>query len=192
MKLGIDLDNTVIDYSNSYKILSRQFNYPRQINSRNKIRETFRRNDGKDDEWQKFQAELYTRGLTYARPGYFVLEFIEKLKIRGIELFIVSHKTKNKKINGEEFEFRITAKEWLISNKIVPNLINDSNVIFCETRDLKVKVIENLNLNYFIDDLVEVLEHEYFPSKTVGIYYDPENGINFRTIYLRYFDDKLA
>ena len=54
-------------------------------------------------------------------------------------------------------------------------------IFFCNTLDSKVKKIAELELDFFIDDLEDVIFHEDFPKNTQGILFG--NGVNNNSMY---------
>jgi len=48
-------------------------------------------------------------------------------------------------------------------------------VFFESTQQAKIERLCQLNLDWFIDDLREILTHHDFPTSTAAWYYDPDN-----------------
>lgn len=164
MRIGIDLDNTILDYSKSYKILAPSFVQKSTKISKNNLKKKIIKNKGMNNWWE-FQSALYTKGLKYAKINEFCKKFIKKNIECGHDVFIISHKTKksyfDKKIFLRELAIEKLKKEKLISKK----LIKRKNIFFYEKFDDKIKKIKKLKLNIFIDDLVKVFLHQNFPKK---------------------------
>ena len=68
-RIGLDLDNTVIDYAPAYRAVAREMGLPPELVDRESIRESLRKSEEEDEEWQRFQAQLYTDGLAFAKPA---------------------------------------------------------------------------------------------------------------------------
>ena len=73
--VGIDLDNTIIDYSAAYLYLSERFNLSELQRDRISIRNILRKSKFDDDDWQYFQSLLCTEGLVHAKPAEGLLDF---------------------------------------------------------------------------------------------------------------------
>jgi len=167
-RLGLDLDNTLIDYTASCKFLAPNFGIDESSATRDLIRRHLRHPDN-DEEWQRFQSLLYTDGLDSALPASGVVELIRGCTNRGVEVFIVSHKTKSGPERFGARNLRAPALQWLTNHNLVPSLIPKDHVFFTDSVDAKVESIANLRLDVFVDDLPEVLSHPKWPSSTLGL-----------------------
>ena len=104
MVIGFDFDNTIIDYSNSFKILAKKKKY-NKINSnldKNSLKDFLIKNK-KQNEWTIIQGEVYGKYITRAELYKGFIKLFRYLLKKNIKIFIVSHKTKypylGKKIN---------------------------------------------------------------------------------------------
>ena len=167
-RLGLDLDNTLIDYTASCKFLAPNFGIDESSATRDVIRGQLRHPDN-DEEWQRFQSLLYTDGLDSALPASGAVDLIRGCTNRGIEVFIVSHKTKSGPERFGARSLRAPALQWLTNHNLVPSLIPKDHVFFTDSVDAKVESIANLRLDVFVDDLPEVLSHPKWPSSTLGL-----------------------
>ena len=167
-RLGLDLDNTLIDYTASCAFLAPNFGIAKSSATRDEIRRQLRHPDN-DEEWQRFQSLLYTDGLDRALPADGAVELIRGCTNKGIEVSIVSHKTKNGPERFGARNLRAPALQWLASHNLVPSLIPNDHVFFTDSVDAKVESIASLRLDAFMDDLPEVLSHPKWPSSTLGI-----------------------
>ncbi len=158
---GFDLDNTLIDYSISAQIYSRSNNLEKceDITS---LRSLLKTNDPTGRRWQEAQSWIYTEGLSFAYPNAGAKELCSYLESNNFKLQIVSHKTTHTpKFCGEK-PLRNLATQWIKESELSSYFSNEEMIHYESTRLNKVKKIKSLNLNYFVDDLVEVFtEHEY-------------------------------
>ena len=176
-RIGIDLDNTIVDYSLAYKVIGRQFEFETELVDRESIRNHLRL-QGDDIEWQRFQSILYTEGLISAQPANGVREFIELCRISLIEVFIVSHKTiQTPKLFGAR-NLRQPAVEWLEEHLLVSNLVDSDHLHFCSTQSEKVCTINELGCELFVDDLLEVLMNPELSSEICKVLYVGESTKN--------------
>lgn len=177
LKIGIDLDNTIIDYSNSLKKLL-QDEYKIELKNesihksliKTKIIEKY-----SDKEWTKAQGLLYSKYLDYAVPYPGCLDALKKLSTKGSNLYIVSHKTKYPFIGGKT-NLILLAKKWIKKNLVHENgigLFENTNVLFNETIDKKIESIISHDLDIFIDDLEIILK--LLPSSVNKIWFTSEN-----------------
>ena len=57
-RIGLDLDNTVIDYAQAYPAVASVIGLPQSLDNRHSIRGILRKSDHEDLEWQRFQSIL--------------------------------------------------------------------------------------------------------------------------------------
>lgn len=174
LHIGVDLDNTLIDYGPVYAAESARFDSVRTAD-RHSVRDAIRTQG--EDHWQRFQAFLYTEGLRYAVPSAMSVEFLQAARLEGCRLSIFSHKTLRTPERFGSRPLREPAAEWLTRHGISPGLVAIDDVHFLATRDEKVEAIRAFNLDWFVDDLPEVLRHDRFPVSTVGWLFDPRGAI---------------
>jgi hypothetical protein len=158
---GFDLDNTLIDYSISAQIYSKSNNLEicEDITS---LRSLLKTNDPTGRKWQEAQSWIYTEGLSFAYPNTGAKELCSYLESNNFKLQIVSHKTTHTpKFCGEK-PLRSLASQWIKESELSIYFSDEEMIHYELTRVNKVKKIKVLNLNYFVDDLLEVFtEHEY-------------------------------
>ncbi len=161
IKIGIDLDNTIINYNKLiFKLSQKKYNlkFKEKNISKDKIKKKIIKNFG-ENEWTFFQSLIYGEHLKSAEIYDNFKDIIKKFRNK-YEFYIVSHKTKwpaiGKKINLINF-----AKNFLSINKVSfcsNPLINPKNIFFENTQNKKVKRIKSLKIDLFIDDLEIVLK----------------------------------
>lgn len=169
MRIGIDLDNTIIFYDNAFVAAAKERGLVPDGFSGNKqqVRDQIRTLPNGEIEWQKLQGHVYGKGITSASlfPG--VANFIRKATADGHQLFIVSHKTEFGHYDDSRTNLREAALSLLEDNGFFSTLgFERANISFHATRSEKVDHILALGLDWFIDDLVEVYEEEHFPGQT--------------------------
>ena len=172
--IGLDLDNTVVDYTPAYRATAARMGLPPEFTDRESIRPLLRRSEDDDLEWQRFQALLYTDGLAYAKPAAGLREFLNLCTKLHVRVFIVSHKTATTPAQFGGHDLRGPAKAWLVDQGIAPDHINLNDIYFCSTRVEKVQKIASLGCQAFVDDLLEVLEHPNLPMDVRRFHYQLE------------------
>ena len=172
--IGLDLDNTVIDYTPAYRATAARMGLPPEFTDRESIRPLLRRSEDDDLEWQRFQALLYTDGLAFAERAAGLSDFLDLCAELPVRVFIVSHKTATTPVQFGGHDLRGPAKAWLVDQGIAPNHINLDDIYFCSTRAEKVQKIASLGCQAFVDDLIEVLEHPDLPMGIKRFHYQLE------------------
>ena len=162
-RIGLDLDNTVIDYAPAYRAVAKEMGLPQQLVDRESIRESLRKSEEDDEEWQRFQTLLYTDGLAYAQPAPGLLEFLRLCDSIGVNVVIISHKTEATPARFGSRDLRAPAAEWLDAQGIVPAHVSPDGVFFCAARVDKVRTIAATQCDVFVDDLMEILTDAKFP-----------------------------
>lgn len=179
MRIGIDLDNTIINYQSAFIAKAKQSKLIKESFSGSKtaLRDALI-GSGRDKAWQTLQGYIYGPGIQEAElfPG--VLNFLSTCKAAGHQLFIVSHKTKYGHFDETKTNLRDAALGFLSENTILDALVKKENIYFRSTREEKLVVIDSLDLDYFIDDLPEVLLAGGFPSKTKRVHFSPEQDFS--------------
>ncbi len=170
-RIGLDLDNTVIDYAPAYHAVAREMGLPPELVDREAIRESLRKSDQDDEEWQRFQALLYTDGLAYAQPAPGLLEFLQLCDSIDVNVVVISHKTEATPTRIGSRDLRAPAAEWLQTHGIVPAHVSPDGVFFCANRVEKVRAIAATKCDVFVDDLDEVLSDPDMPSSILRFRY---------------------
>lgn len=155
--IGLDLDNTIIDYSDSYRIIAENLKLKIESFDRNSIRNELRKSEFDDLEWQYFQSLLYTVGLQFAKPAAGLFELLNYCKESEIKITIVSHKTLTTPANFGSQDLRSPAFKWLTDYHIIPEYITPANLFFCSSADEKIETIDRKRIDLFVDDLIEIL-----------------------------------
>jgi hypothetical protein len=155
--IGIDLDNTIIDYTKSFIEIGRDFGF-KPNSTRESIRKALRRTDGTDDLWQEFQSLLYTRGLDFAELAPSAKTFMSLARKKGIEVSIVSHKSRTTQERFGGQDLRGPALDWLRKHQLIPQIVDEKALHFTSTQEKKIKKIIELRIDFFIDDLEEVIQ----------------------------------
>ena len=174
MVIGFDFDNTIIDYSNSFKILAKKKKY-NKINSnldKNSLKDFLIKNK-KQNEWTIIQGEVYGKYITRAELYKGFIKLFRYLLKKNIKIFIVSHKTKYPYL-GKKINLRKEAKKWIQKNIIYKNKIFNfsmKNVYFENSIEKKINRIVKLKCNIFIDDLPQILN--LLPKNIIKFLFNP-------------------
>ena len=162
IKLGIDLDNTIISYDDLIHNLAKKKFSKIKLSKNTKSKKIIKNKIIKfynNDQWTKLQGIIYGEKILEAKLFSNFKEAIQKLK-NEFEIFIISHKT-NKAAIGKDINLRSAAKKFLKKNDISfckNELINKNKILFASTQKEKIKLIKNKGIDIFIDDLDIVLQ----------------------------------
>ena len=180
MNIGLDLDNTIIDYDSLFYNIALENRFiPSQLIKSKLSVKNYLHNKRQYDCFTFVQGQVYGEQLERAKLYKGVKTFIKHM-IKKNKFFIISHKTKYP-IIGKKINLHEKALNFLIQNQIVhKDLIKKNNLFFEPTLENKIKRILNLNIDVFIDDLPDVVFNEKLKGKvkTILIDYNKNNTEN--------------
>lgn len=187
MRLGIDFDNTIVSYHKVFHQVALESELiPEDLPvSKLAVRDYLRR-AGKEDAWTEMQGYVYGARMDDAVPYPGVIEFLSRARDAGMEMAIISHKTRHPFI-GPQYDLHEAARTWVarhLKDKNGPFITQD-HVYFELTKAEKLQRITGFNCDYYIDDLPEILEAEEFPENTRGILFDPDKHHEANNRWLR-------
>lgn len=177
MRIGIDFDNTIVNYDGIFhKVACEQGLIPPELPA-NKIavRDHLRKMD-KEPLWTEMQGTVYGSRMDEAQAYPGVLQFLSKAKAAGHTLAIVSHKTKHNYL-GPRYDLHLAARTWVeryLCEAEEP-YIPEAQVFFELTKEEKLARIQQFSCDIFIDDLPEILLAPGFPPETKRLLFDPQS-----------------
>jgi len=180
MKIGIDLDNTIINYEDVFPMLAEHqgitnIRYPP---SKNSIKSQLLEESDGEGRWRRLQGQVYGAGVPFASlyPG--IYRFLWRCKARGIEVHVLSHKTKFGHDDPERIPLRREAIRFLQENKLFSETPDSliADVYFFDSQSDKVNAIKESCFSWFIDDLVQVLTDSRVPDCTKPILFCPQGS----------------
>jgi len=177
-KIGIDFDNTLIDYSNviHYYAVELGFVDPGTTKDKNEIRNKVRLLDDGENKWQKLQALIYGIKISKAQIFKDVINFFQHCLMKNITIHIVSHKTIFASKDETRTNLREAALNWMYNNSFF-KYVSKENVFFESTREKKIARIAQLGCQVFIDDLEEIFLEKRFPNNIRKILFNPNMKI---------------
>ena len=179
MRIGIDLDNTIIDYTEAFLYGARQLKYipEKWLGQKIELKNFVQSHSDGELKWQKLQGKVYGQWIHHAKLYSGVFRFLWRCRQRDWETIVVSHKTEFGHFDRDKISLRDSAKEFLNSGQIWDSdgegLLNELR--FESTREQKIQTIAELKCDVFIDDLPEVLENNVYPLESRRILFDPVN-----------------
>ena len=169
MRIGIDLDNTLICYDQAFVrvgkeegLLPASFEGSKVAVKRTLLAE---RPDGL--LWETLQGLVYGRRIDAAQLFEGVTKFLEISRERADSVTIISHKTERAHHDPYMTDLRVAALQWMEGNRFfqADGLgLQRHHVYFEGTRAEKVRRICALECDIFVDDLAEVLAHADMPQ----------------------------
>lgn len=169
MRIGFDLDNTIICYDAAFSsaAIDRHLLPPDAgVLRKEAVRDALEL-QGADGvrNWQTLQGHVYGAGINSAALFEGVISCLGALAQGGHELFIVSHKTQYGHFDAARTDLREAAHSFLQARG-VNQYISAPQIFFCTTLGEKVEKVGTLRCEAFVDDLTDVLFHEQFPGST--------------------------
>ncbi len=184
MIIGFDFDNTLIDYSNSFKklVLKKKL-VPEEIKKdKISIRNYLRKKD-LENQWTILQGEVYGKYIMNGQIFNGVQEVFKYLETKKIKVKIISHKTRFPYI-GEKVDLRLSALKWIEANIFsqVSNIFfSKKDIFFQNSVEEKIEKIKDLKCDVYVDDLPEILD--LLPNKIQKILYLSSNNKPLKTNY---------
>jgi hypothetical protein len=176
MRIGIDFDNTIICYDKVFAGAAHQRGLVPEgwTGSKSEVREYLRSKPDGEFAWQGLQGWAYGKGIGGAEiyPG--VQEFLAACRQARSDVYIVSHKTRFAHQDPDRIDLREAARNWLRATGLLgaEGPLTTEAVHFEDTQAAKVHRLASLDLDIFIDDLLEVFEQPHFPRHVRSLLFD--------------------
>jgi hypothetical protein len=146
------------------------------LTSKSRVKSYYQESEHGDVGWQEFQAQLYSEGLQYASLTPGVESFLKRASTSNTDVFIISHKTEYSPKANQRIALREVSTTFLKHNDLIPHLVPSERVFYAATREEKVQQVSSLGLDFFVDDLPEMLAHPLMPSQMMKVLIDPEGA----------------
>jgi hypothetical protein len=172
MIIGVDFDNTMVRYDELFhRIAMERALIPPTLPARkNKVRDFLRRQN-RERDWTELQGHVYGPRMAEAQPFPGVVAFFSRAVSQDVPIHIISHKTRAAVV-GPAYDLQQTAREWLAQQGFFDPArigLSPERVHFGETRQEKIRFIQQIGCTHFIDDLEETFLEEKFPAGVVKI-----------------------
>ena len=170
LRVGLDFDNTLACYDQVFGAIAQEMSLVSSdwSGSKSEIRSVLRRRPDGERQWQQLQGQVYGKYMHRATIFPEVANFLLRLKQRGDQIFIVSHKTEFGHGDDERIPLRQEAIRWMEGYRFFDEAgfaVDCDNVFFAETRADKIERVAKLRCDVFIDDLWEVFADPNFPRE---------------------------
>ena len=158
MKIGIDIDNTIINYDDSF------FREAKKIvglenmtgGSKSEIKLAVENAVG-ESGWTEMQGNVYAKAPLGLKIFKGFDQFLTNAVRLGSHIFYISHKTKFP-ILGPRIELRAPIYDFMKKKHLLHPHIKGATIQFHDSQDEKIQAVKSLNLDFFIDDLVEIVD----------------------------------
>lgn len=177
MHVGLDLDNTLIDYDAAFGTVAVELGMlsPSAATlSKRQVRALLRAQEDGEQTWMRLQGQVYGAYLSRARLFQGAKTCLQKARALGANLSVVSHKTRYGHFDESRTSLWQAALDWLEANgAFSPDGLglDRESVYFEETRERKIARIDAIACDVFIDDLPEVLLDSKFPVQTRPVWF---------------------
>jgi len=174
--IGIDLDNTIIDYDDAFVKVGIEVGLLRQelgLQTKEEVKAFLITPARGEEDWMRLQGQVYGRYIDTARLRDGVAEFLRVMREHGARLSIISHKTRYGHFDAAQVNLWDAARRWLEHHGFFAAAgfgLDPKDLHFLETRDAKIAMIAKIGCHAFVDDLPSVLLHPSFPEQTLGFW----------------------
>lgn len=178
--IGIDLDNTIICYDQSFLKVAKDYNLIKESVDFSKpmLKEYLINSTNGQYNWEKLQGLVYGKEINQAKLFEGFVEFIDQInRLKHMKVTIISHKTVTAHHDPELTPLREMALSFLEKNNVLSTeRIDIKQVHFCSSLDEKIERIRYFNCDVFIDDLIDVFNHKNFPKSCLAILFKGQNN----------------
>ena len=174
MRIGLDFDNTIVCYDEAfYQLAHEAKSIPENLQRTKEQVKAHLQKQGRNDFWTELQGLAYGPRMETASVFPKFEAFLKAMHRPGVELFIVSHRSP-KPYSGLDYDLHEAARTCLRGRPwIQSEMIPLKNIFFEATKQGKIKKIAELNLDYFVDDLLDIFTDPMFPLNTKKIHFLP-------------------
>lgn len=188
MRIGVDFDNTIVSYDQLfYKVALEKGLVPESLPANKSEVRNHLRNVGREEDWTAMQGYVYGARMSEAAAYPGVKEFFRVCRAVGVELRIISHKTRHP-YSGEAYDLPRAAQNWLEEQGFFDESqigLPRQNVFFEATKQAKLEQIGKCQCQWFIDDLPEFLSETFFPTNVHRVLFDPGDLYHDETRFSR-------
>jgi hypothetical protein len=183
VRIGIDFDNTIIRYDEVFAAAARRRGLVpdgwRGLKS--ELRDYLRTQPGGELAWQGLQGWVYGKGIKDAAIFTGMPDFLAACRQASAAVYIVSHKTRYGHQDPDRTDLRVAARNWMQRSGLIgaaDSVLSLDRIYFEDTMAAKVDRLTSLELDVFIDDLVDVFEQPHFPQRTRAILFASADALH--------------
>jgi hypothetical protein len=169
MRIGIDFDNTLIDYDRVFLAAARKRGLVAAdfLGPKRALRDAIRLLPEGELSWQRLQGHVYGAGIGAAVPFAGAIGFLRRCAQDRVATFIVSHKTRYGHHDPARVDLHEAARGWMTAQGFFrpeDGALPPDHIFFEDDRAQKLARIAALGCTHFIDDLEEVFADPCFPA----------------------------
>jgi hypothetical protein len=174
MRIGIDFDNTLVDYDHVFRDAAKRQGLVDEAfeGSKRELRDNIRLLPDGELAWQRLQGYVYGAGIGHARMFDGADAFLRRCRTQGLEVFVISHKTQYGHHDPMRVDLRCAALDWMAARGFFCSNgygISTESIFFENSRPAKLARIGAVGCTHFIDDLEEVFRDPDFPARVSPI-----------------------
>jgi len=174
MRIGLDFDNTIVDYDHVFFSTARaQDLIPETTSPTKRAVRDYLRAQNNEDAWTKLQGFVYGTRMEHADLFSGIPDFLKQCRRANAEVFIISHKTPHPYL-GPAYDLYAAARTFIQTKGLHELGIPAEQVFFEVTKEKKIQRITDLQCDAFLDDLPEFLSMPQFPPIKRYLF-DPQN-----------------
>lgn len=177
LKLAVDLDNTILNYKDSFSLAAKEMSLPSHLKNKAEFKKYLQSVPDWPKSWIRFQGLVYGKFIDHAQvqPAFYKI-------IQQHDVSILSHKTETSYCGN--YKLQLLAKNFLDKNQISGNI---RHVQFFNTLDDKMDAVNTGDYDLFIDDLSLAIQlckipSIHFSSKNISSKLNTTNWQTLRTI----------
>lgn len=176
-RIGVDLDNTLVCYDTVFWMLAMERGWIDDSVPvrKERVRDALRA-AGREADWTALQGEVYGPRMVQAVPFPGAVDLFRELSKLGHSVCIISHRSRQP-YAGPAWDLHESARTWLDSHGFFGRGAGlTAAQVFLETARVdKLQRIGSQQLDWFVDDLPELLAAPDFPSQVRRILFDPHH-----------------
>ncbi len=177
MHIGLDLDNTIIDYNRAFPAVAESLGLLQAdhgLIDKAAVKANLMASEGGMERWMRLQGQVYGPCLSQARSFDGLDDFLAHASSHGYRVSVVSHKTEAGHFDETRTHLWDAARDWLRTAGLLGGSghpIREDDVFFETTRAAKIRRIGTIGCDVFVDDLVEVLADAAFPRHVARVWF---------------------
>jgi hypothetical protein len=187
MRIGIDFDNTLVDYNHVFLDAAKRRGLIDTAfdGSKRAVRDSVRSLPDGELAWQRLQGYVYGAGIGGAAMFNGADFFLRSCRDKGVDVFVISHKTQFGHHDPMYVDLRRAALDWMAGRGFFCANgfgIPVERVFFESTRAAKLERIGAVGCTHFIDDLEEVFSDPGFPAGVLPILFAASGTLHAGTL----------
>lgn len=187
MQIGIDFDNTLVDYNHVFLDAAKRRGLIDTAfdGSKRAVRDRIRSLPDGELAWQRLQGYVYGAGIGGAAMFNGADFFLRSCRGKGVDVFVISHKTQFGHHDPMRVDLRLAALDWMARRGFFCGNgfgIPVERVFFESSRAAKLERIGAVGCTHFIDDLEEVFSDPGFPAGVLPILFAPSGTLHAGTV----------